>query len=189
VPQTTALPSTHSTDPAEPTQTAEHDPGPRPEPRPAVDPTTLDVVPWIDQVLLHQGHDPRSDYVERFWLPILGPSTTWLLRRVARGFDDMPSGFRINLADTARALGLGEGTGRNAMITRSIDRACQFGMAQRHGYDRLSVRTHLPPLTRRQLTRLPLAVRNAHDRWMDEHRPPTAGRIVVPPPPLRVDPT
>jgi hypothetical protein len=30
------------------------------------------------------GFDPRSSYVED-WLGILGPSTTWLLRRLAAG--------------------------------------------------------------------------------------------------------
>ncbi|HKY16973.1 MAG TPA: hypothetical protein VJM33_18750, partial [Microthrixaceae bacterium] len=83
---------------------------------------------------------------------------------------------------------LGEGTGRNSMISRSIDRACQFGLAQRHGVDRLSVRTHLPPLTQRQLTRLPLAVRNAHQRWVDEHREDIGRVVTSAPPPPRLPP-
>ena len=139
-------------------------------PTPLPDPVTLAVVSWDDPVLERRGHDPRSEYVERFWLPILGPSTTWLLRRFARGFEEFPGGFRIDLADTSRALGLGEGTGRNSMITRSVERACQFGMSQRHGLDRLSVRTHLPPLTQRQLSRLPLALQHAHDRRVAEEQ-------------------
>ncbi len=40
----------------------------------------LPVRPWPDGVIDALGHDPRSLYVERFWLGILGPSTTWLLR-------------------------------------------------------------------------------------------------------------
>ncbi len=52
----------------------------------------------------------------------------------------------------------------HSMISRSIDRACQFGMAQRHGIDRVAVRTHLPPLSQRQLKRLPLALQTAHER-------------------------
>jgi hypothetical protein len=137
---------------------------------PVPDPVTLAIVPWDDPVFAMRGHDPRDAYVERFWLPILGPSTTWLLRRFARGFDEMPGGFRIDLADTSRALGLGEGTGRHSMISRSVDRACQFGMAQRHGVDRLAVRTHIPPLSQRQLKRLPLALQHAHERIMEAER-------------------
>ena len=40
--------------------------------------TTLDIEPWPDQVIDQLGHDPRSLYVERFWLGILGPSTILL---------------------------------------------------------------------------------------------------------------
>ncbi len=160
-------------------------------PTPLPDPITLAVVSWDDPVLEQRGHDPRSDYVERFWLPILGPSTTWLLRRFARGFEEFPGGFRVDLADTSRALGLGEGTGRNSMITRSVERACQFGMTQRHGLDRLSVRTHLPPLTQRQLGRLPLALQQSHERLVAEqqrHRVDLRVTSLPPRPPERRPP-
>ena len=68
---------------------------------------TLDIRPWPDPVIDTVGHDPRSHYVEEFWLGILGPSTTWLLRRMASGLEAHPSGFTMTLADTATALGLG----------------------------------------------------------------------------------
>ena len=46
----------------------------------AADPTfadpTLVVVPWYDEVVDPIGHDPRSQYVELFWLNVLGPTTT-----------------------------------------------------------------------------------------------------------------
>jgi hypothetical protein len=128
--------------------------------------THLTVVAWFDPFLAQHGYDPRSAYVERFWLGVLGPSATWLIRRLARGLDDHPDGFRINVADTAKALGLGEGVGRNSMVVRTVERACQFGAAQLHARDRLAVRTHLAPLTARQLKRLPIAVQAAHDTWM-----------------------
>ncbi len=128
---------------------------------------TLDIVEWLDPALDGEGHDPRSAYVERFWLGILGPSVTWLLRRFARGLEEHPNGFRINLADTGRALGLGESISRNSTTQRTITRACQFGLAQRVGPDRLAVRTTVPELTRRQLSRLPESVQTAHAAWLD----------------------
>lgn len=128
--------------------------------------THLTVVPWHDPFLAQRGYDPRSAYVERFWLGVLGPSATWLLRRLTRGLDEHPAGFRINLADTARALGLGQGTGRNSMVVRTVERMCQFGTAQLHARDHLAVRLHIAPLNARQLQRLPIAVQHAHERWM-----------------------
>src|SRR5215470_15811471 len=36
---------------------------------------SLIIYPWTDPVVDAVGHDPRSPYVEHFWLGILGPST------------------------------------------------------------------------------------------------------------------
>lgn len=126
----------------------------------------LIVRPWWDPGLAERGVDPRSAYVERYWLGVLGPSAVFLIRRLARGLEEHPNGFKIALADTARAIGLGGGTGKQSPMNRTIDRACMFGAMRRIGDDELSVRTRLPRLTPRQLNRLPLAVRTSHDDWI-----------------------
>jgi hypothetical protein len=77
----------------------------------------------------------------------------------------------VSTADTARALGLGAGTGRNAPLTRTLDRACTFGLVRRTAPDAVDVRTHLPRLNARQLHRLPDVLRDAHDRWLTQHAP------------------
>lgn len=127
---------------------------------------TLTVRPWPDPVIDRVGHDPRSTYVERFWLSVLGPSTTWLLRRVATGLEAEPAGFELPLAETARALGLG-GEGRNSPFVRALARCCQFDVAQPAGAGVLNVRRRLPPLNRRQLVRLPEALQQEHERWVE----------------------
>ena len=53
---------------------------------------SLSIRPWPDPVIDLLGHDPRSAYVERFWLGVLGPSTTWLMRRLASGLETAPAG-------------------------------------------------------------------------------------------------
>ena len=62
---------------------------------PAVDPAlpVLWVEPWEDEITDELGHDPRSAYVERFWLGTLGPSSTWLLRAIAYGLEAAPAGL------------------------------------------------------------------------------------------------
>jgi hypothetical protein len=144
--------------------------GPDPR-RPAIDPdappsTSMIVRPWWDPQLATTGVDPRSTYVERYWLGVVGPSAVLLLRRFARGLEEHPEGFRISLADTARAIGLGAGVGRQSPINRTIDRACLFNTMRRVATDEVQVRTHLPLLNARQLSRLPLAVRNSHALWL-----------------------
>jgi len=129
---------------------------------------TLDIRPWPDPVIDAVGHDPRSFYVEEFWLSILGPSTTWLLRRVAAGLEAQPSGFTMPLGETARALGLGMKGGRHSPFMRALGRVCQFDLGQLHDEGTLAVRRKLPPLNRRQVEHLPGMLRDAHKRWQEE---------------------
>lgn len=37
---------------------------------------TLVIIPWHDDVVDAIGFDPRSHYVELFWLNVLGPTAT-----------------------------------------------------------------------------------------------------------------
>jgi len=133
----------------------------------ATTPTTLAIEPWPDPVIDQLGHDPRSAYVERFWLAVLGPSTVWLLRRMADHLDEAPEGFTLELAETARAIGVGNKGGRNSPFMRSIDRTCRFGAARFVGADTLAVRRKLPPLTRHQTQRLPDSLREEHQAWVE----------------------
>jgi len=88
---------------------------------------SLIVYPWTDPVVDAVGHDPRSPYVEHFWLGILGPSTTWLLRRLAAAFDVNPDGFELDLPETAGALGLSATSGRHSPFARTLQRCVQSG--------------------------------------------------------------
>ncbi|MEJ7584459.1 MAG: hypothetical protein WKF43_10335 [Acidimicrobiales bacterium] len=135
---------------------------------------TLTITAWVDPVIDALGHDARSTYVETFWLSVLGPSTTWLVRRLAAGLDLHPDGYDLPLAETAKALGLGTKGGRNSPFVRSLSRCCQFGVATCAGSDGLAVRRKLPPLTRHQVERLPPELQQAHRDWQAaELRTPT----------------
>ena len=68
---------------------------------------TINIVPWPDPILDRVGHDPRSRYVERFWLPTLGPTARLLLRHLADRFDEDPDGLTLPVAATNHALGFG----------------------------------------------------------------------------------
>jgi hypothetical protein len=127
-------------------------------------PTSLKVEAWADPVIDKLGHDPRSRYVELYWLGVLGPSTTWLLRRLADRLDAEPDGFDLDLQATATGLGLGMKNGRHSPFMRAIDRACQFGLARKSGHA-LGVRRVMPPVTQGQLKRLPPHLQSAHSDW------------------------
>jgi hypothetical protein len=132
-------------------------------------PATLFVRPWPDPVIDALGHDPRSLYVERFWLGVLGPSTTWLLRLLAAGLELSPAGFDLDLAEAASALGLGGRGGRHSPFMRAVGRCARFDLAELRSGDVLAVRRRIPPVNRRQLLHLPPAVQEAHRQWQEAH--------------------
>jgi hypothetical protein len=138
----------------------------------------LRVDPWADDLIDKVGFDPRSPYVERFWLSVIGPSTTWLMRHIAAGFDANPAGFDLSLGETAKALGLGDRGGRHSPVLRTVNRMIQFELARVTGPDQLAVRRRLPPLSRRHTVRLTTAQREAHERWQAEQLkdPPEEGQ-------------
>lgn len=139
-----------------------HEPHPEVAGAPQRGPERLSIQPWPDPVIDVLGHDPRSSYVETYWLGTLGPSTTWLLRRLAAGLEAAPEGFELDLAETARCLGLGDRGGRHSPFRRALTRLTQFELAQAHGAEVLAVRRKVPPLNRRQVLRLPPPLAEAH---------------------------
>ncbi len=137
-------------------------------PRPAEG--TLRIVPWLDPVADPHGVDPCSCYVELYWLGVIGPSTTWLLRRISYGLEVHDAGFDLDLPETARSLGLGQRMGKNSPFRRAIQRLCTFELARPHGPNGLGVRTRIPPLPLRHLSRLPDSLQASHRRWLVEQR-------------------
>lgn len=134
---------------------------------------SLIIRPWHDPILESAGHDPRSRYVEQYWVAILGPSATLLLRRFAAGLEHHPEGFEIDPTAWALELGLGVRGGKNGPFWRSIDRACRFGAARRQG-NVVAVRRKLAPLSSRQIERLPPHLQRAHSAWVDRPTTPLA---------------
>ena len=134
----------------------------RPDPLP-----TLHILPWPDPVIDKVGHDPRSAYVEQYWLAVLGPASILLLRHLANRFDDEPDGFELDLETCARSLGLGPALGRWGPIQRTVSRCATFGMVRRWGGDRLMARRLLPPLARHHVARLPDHLQRRHQAWLE----------------------
>lgn len=142
----------------------------RPAPTTLTPSEALTIVPWPDSVLDAVGHHPCSNYVETFWLGILGPSTTFLLRHLAIGLDAEPDGFELSMALTATRLGLGDKLSPHGPFVRTFTRLVQFQLATEAvgpGVDgpTLAVRRRMPPLSRRQVIRLPELLQAAHLTW------------------------
>ncbi len=126
---------------------------------------SITVRPWVDPVVDDDGFDPRSRYVEVFWLGVLGPTATWLLRRLVAGLERSPEGYELDLQATAQAMGLGYTSGRTSPFSKALQRCVMFGLA--HPIDGgLAVRRRVPPISFRHLRRMPESVQAAHHDWL-----------------------
>jgi len=121
------------------------------------------VRPWPDPVVEAHGFAPNSGYVEYCWLPVLGPTATWLYRRLGNLVLVHDDGYDVDLVDLAVSLGLGEGLGRHAPLVRALERLERFG-AMDVTESALLVRRALAPLPEALARRLSESARRAHDR-------------------------
>jgi hypothetical protein len=131
-------------------------------------PSEIQVTTWVDPVVDARGHPADSPYVEIFWLPVLGPSATFLLRRLSLYLDMFPEGLPMDLSELSCQLGLGRPDSRHAALPRAIDRCVRFGLARRPGANRLAVRRILGPLPAQRVNRLSPFLQSIHADWADE---------------------
>ncbi len=100
------------------------------------------------------GHDPRSQFARRWWLPILGPGSWLAALHIRDGLDAHPDGFRLDLEELGRSIGM---PGRSA-IARIITRLDMFRLARWSPEQQvLLVRLAWPDLSASQRRRLPAA--------------------------------
>lgn len=127
-------------------------------------PSHAHIRPWADPQLDARGYDPRSAYVERFWLSVIGPTATWIMRRFADEFDRSPDGFTLDLDHAATSMGLSFAKGHNSPFGKALHRCVMFGLAQPIS-DGFAVRRKFPTVAQRHLSRLPDDVRASHEEW------------------------
>lgn len=126
---------------------------------------SITIRPWVDPVVDDDGFDPRSRYVEVFWLGVLGPTATWLLRRLVAGLERSPEGYDLDLHATAQAMGLSYTSGRASPFSKALQRCVMFGLAY-PVEGGLAVRRRVPPISFRHLRRMPESVQAAHADWL-----------------------
>ena len=92
----------------------------------------------------------QHQYVEMLWLPVIGPSATWMLRRLGA------SGEKAITPVPARSV--------CGSRSHSMRRLIMFGLAS--WADAFEVATVAPALSERQLARMSPGLVRAHDRMV-----------------------
>jgi hypothetical protein len=137
-------------------------------------PSEVVVVPWVDELVEEHGFGPRSMYVEMCWLPVLGPTATWLYRRLGSWAEFNPDGVAVDMTDLSRSLGLGSGLAHNSHAAKAISRLERFN-AVRWAAGRLLVRRALAPLPQRYLETLTPNTQRLHDAYTRKSKSSAAG--------------
>jgi hypothetical protein len=111
---------------------------------------TFEVIAWIDPVCDH-GLPTDSDEALVILCPVLGPSATMVLHRLARYASSGPTTWEPTVFAATFGLSKNAPTG---LAAKAVARLARFGFAT-VGSTTLAVRTHVPPLPQRWLSSLP----------------------------------
>ncbi len=115
---------------------------------------------------------PGSAYIENCVLPLIGPSSFLLYRRVAlvvtRGGEAV-----IDVGQLSANLGLGTKTGPKSPIFKALARLELFGLGAWRQPDRYALRLAVAPLADRGARRLPEPARTIHYRTIPDTDDPT----------------
>ena len=133
-------------------------------------PLRLQITGWTDQALETRDYPADSGYVEAFWLPVLGPSATFLFRRLNVLLEAFPEGMTTEMNDLGRELGLGTSDSRHAPLPRAISRLVRFGLARRSASGQLAVRRKAGPLSPHLVSTLPGFLQEAHRKVISRER-------------------
>lgn len=124
----------------------------------------LRAVPFDDTLVEARGHHPCGVYAERFWLPVIGPTSLVVLRRLSSYLTASPDGYPLAVVPFSRELGLGKGVGIGAPVVRTFARLVFFRHVVIVG-EALGVRRKIAPLNRMQASRLPPHIRAELEAW------------------------
>ena len=122
---------------------------------------SFEVVAWLDPVC-DDGLPADSDEALVLLCPVLGPSATLMLHRLARYAVAGPTTWEPEVL--AATFGLSA----KVLAPKALSRLSRFGFAT-IGSAGLAVRTHVPPLPHRWLAQLPDYLRSQWPRGASEH--------------------
>lgn len=127
-------------------------------------PSRLVIRRWVDPLLDGCGYPATGFYVERYWGPVVGPSSLLLIRALVRRLEIDPEGFGVDTADLAAMIGCSSAAGVSSQFWKTARRAQRFGLLRRVD-ERLYVRSEVGPLSRRLGQRLPRPLREEIRLW------------------------
>lgn len=127
---------------------------------------TLKALPATGEAGLPLTHD----YFEIVYAPLIGPTAVLLARTMARHLEATDGSTTVCPVDLAFEVGVRashtDPLGKKSHLVHAIDRLVHDRIVVRLGDGVLGVRIDVPPLGAQALAKLPVAAREAHQRYM-----------------------
>ena len=126
-------------------------------------PAELVFVAYRDPVGEGLRFGPDDPYGMECLVPVVGPSSYLMWVKIAGQVAATDGPVRFDVVDLFASIGLGSNTGRNSAGARTLARMASFAMIVATANPSvLAVRTEMPPLAVRQLSRLTESARRYH---------------------------
>lgn len=132
-------------------------------------PETFIIRPYEDPMAKRVGFQPNTEYVDRFWLPILGPTSVCLLRLSKELLQDADL---IEISSSKLATRLGLPNNLNKLI-RTMKRLCYFDLIKPLKIKELvveefEIRQYLYPLNAALLSLLDPFLVSEHQQFLSK---------------------
>ncbi len=124
--------------------------------------SALELRTWTDPPGGGIGVDPRSPYVDHFWVPAIGPVAVCMAQLLIRTVNRESAGLVVALTDLATRLGVGVGETGLAALGEALHALEAAAVVQLAEDGSVLVRSELPYLGPTELAHLPQTLRATH---------------------------
>lgn len=118
-------------------------------------------IPIVVHPVETDWHEPTSAYVELFWLPTVGPTATWLYRRLTSVTTQAGGPVAFDVQDLGGQLGV-----KPTAIKHTLERLVRFGLAYQWSAVTFGVPTRAPRLKVNEVMHLPRSLQDLHAEYV-----------------------
>lgn len=125
--------------------------------------TFIPIQPNSNSTISFLGNDP---YIEKFWLPILGPTATLLLNDLMTKALMNTEAFQSTIGELSMTTGVGNREGHSSPIVKNLKRLCDFGLISYYN-EMYYVPTNIEVMSSDKLRKLNYLLQSEHKVWID----------------------
>ena len=124
--------------------------------------TFIPIQPNNNSTVSFLANDP---YIDKFWLPILGPTAALLLHELMSKALIKNDPFHSTIGELSTCIGVGNREGNASPIAKNLKRLCDFGLISKYN-ELFYVPTNIEQMPEDKLRKLSYTLQSDHKRWI-----------------------